>query len=89
MRVFTIITLLVTSLMVTGCSEQAEYKGSSPSIRSTKDQAGLRDYYVGLDYKWALDRPSSNTITPTPEPRILTPSPIRNDVGDRFGSTED
>ena len=87
MRVLlSLFAMVVTAAAVTGCAEEPQYKGSSPSIRSMKDQAGMSDYYVGLDYKWALDRPSSNAVAPMPEARIQTPSPARDDTGDRFGS---
>ena len=83
MRLFAILSACL--LLGTGCST-IEYQGTSPSARTFRDDPGLNDYYYGLDFTFALDRPTdyhpavftndSLTGPPTPETLVVEPTSL-------------
>lgn len=42
---------------ITGCST-ARYQGNSPSARTFSESPGMRDYYVGMNFNFSVDRPT-------------------------------
>ena len=58
-----------------GCST-ARYESYSPSYRTTSDRAEAKNAYVGLNFKYAVDRPSEyhGASGTAAEPVVATPT---------------
>ena len=74
---------LVTSIMAglsgvggLGC-RTAEYHGAIPSARSlTESPHEIRDFYLGMNFKWSLDRPDGyHRTSSAPTAVASAPSP--------------
>lgn len=49
--------IIAASLVCGGCST-LDYKGAAPSARTLREDPATTDYYYGLNFTFALDRPS-------------------------------
>ena len=43
--------------LLAGCST-VNYQGSEPSARTFSECPGVRDYYVGMNFNFSMDRPT-------------------------------
>ena len=51
------LSLLAAMGWTAGCST-ANYNGYSPSARTFSENPGMRDYYVGMNLNFSVDRPT-------------------------------
>ena len=50
--------LLISLLTLAGGCATFKYEGYAPSYRTMSDHAEAKDYYVGLNFKYAVDKPT-------------------------------
>ena len=64
-----VVVALAVGAATTGGCATAEYRGASPSARTMTDSPrDLRDYYVGMNFQFALDRPGDYRPAPQDTP---------------------
>jgi hypothetical protein len=68
MRVGTIAwcSLVLSAGLLAGC-ETARYRGASPSARTFSESPDMKDYYVGMNFNFSLERPEQYHRTAVPE----------------------
>jgi hypothetical protein len=58
---------LVALAALAGC-ESAAYRGASPTARNFDAPRGMRDYYVGMNLKFSVDRATEYHPAPASSP---------------------
>ena len=65
--------LLVGLIVSAGC-QTAAYRGAFASARSMKeDPRQLGDFYLGMNFRWSIDRPNDYFRPPAGEPVAIAP----------------
>ena len=60
-RLIPISLLVGACAMFTGCAT-TQYQGLEPSARTFRgEEAGPKDYYIGMDFNFAVDTPQPHT----------------------------
>lgn len=68
MRVGTIAlcSMVLSAGSLAGC-ETARYRGASPSARTFSESPELKDYYLGMNFNFSLERPERYHHSATPD----------------------
>lgn len=64
--------LIPLILLVSGC-ESIQYRGASPNVRSFSEDPRLNQYYIGVDFEFAVVDPDVDADKPEKEQASAAP----------------